>query len=134
MIVGSVFLTPIVEEMAFRGLILSRLRRALPGWLSVVITALLFSACHVQIVWMLYAFVLGLFLGFVALKAKSIWPSLCAHLLFNGIGQLSVYLPETPTASNLFFLGLLGAGAAMCVVVFIFRLICPLKRRKAAAT
>jgi membrane protease YdiL (CAAX protease family) len=120
--------------MVFRGLILSRLHRALPGWLSVVLTALLFAVCHVQIAWMLYAFVLGLFFGFISLKAKSIWPSLCAHLLFNCIGQLSVYVPETDAAVNLFYLGLLGTGAVMCVVVFLFRLICPLKRRKAAAT
>lgn len=134
MIVGTVIVTPIVEEMVFRGLILSRLRRALPGWLSVVITALLFSACHIQITWMLYAFVLGLFFGFISLRSNSIWPSLCAHLLFNGIGQLAVYLPGTPTAVSLFYLGLLGAGAVMCVAVFLFRLICPLKRRNTAAT
>lgn len=134
MMVAVVLIAPIVEEIVFRGLILSRLRRALPGWLSVVITALLFGACHAQIAWMLYAFVLGLFFGFVDLKAKSIWPSLCAHLLFNGIGQLAVYLPETDPATNLFYLGLLGAGAMMCVAVFLFRLICPLKRRTAAAT
>ena len=134
MAAATVLVAPVVEEVIFRGLILSRLARVIPGWLAVLLSALLFGVCHGQIVWMAYAFVLGVVFGFFTLRAKSLWPSLCAHVLFNGIGQLAVYLPETDAAGMLFHLILLGAGAVLCIAVFLFRAIRPLKGRRASAT
>lgn len=126
MVIATVVAVPIVEEVIFRGLVLSRLRRAMPGWLAVVLTALAFGLCHGQIVWMAYAFVLGLVFGFMNLRARSIWPSLVAHLIFNGIGQLAVYLPETETAGLLFVTVLLAVGITLCVISALIRIFRPL--------
>lgn len=95
MVLATVVTAPIAEEVMFRGLIQSRLKRAMPGWLAVVISALLFGVCHGHPVWMAYAFVLGLFFGLMAHRSGSILPSMLAHLIFNGIGQLSVALEDT---------------------------------------
>lgn len=130
-VIATVLVAPIVEEVIFRGLILSRLRRAMPGWLAVLVSALVFGVCHGQAVWIAYAFVLGVIFGFIALRSKSIWPSLAAHFLFNGIGQLAVYLPETEAAGNLFLLILLGSGVLLCVIAILFRVLRPLKPRAA---
>lgn len=130
--VASVLVAPLVEEVVFRGLVLSRLSRVIPGWLAVLLSALLFGVCHGQIVWITYAFVLGVILGFFALRAKSVWPSLCAHILFNGIGQIAVYIPENDTSVNLFYLGLFGCGAVLCIAVFLFRALRPLRKSAAA--
>lgn len=127
MIVATVLLAPIVEEIIFRGLILTRLNRVLPGWLAVLLSALLFGVCHGQIVWMTYAFVLGVIFGVLALQAKSIWPSLCAHILFNSIGQLAVYLPETEETGLLFMTILLGLGVVLCLSSILYRALHPLK-------
>ena len=132
--VATVLVAPVAEEVIFRGLVISRLSRVVPGWLAVLLSALLFGVCHGQIVWMAYAFVLGTIFGFFTLRAKSVWPSLCAHILFNGIGQLAVYIPETDTAVNLFHLGLLGTGVVLCIAVFLFRALRPLKGRNSPAT
>lgn len=126
MVVSTAVIAPIVEEIIFRGLILTRLNRVFPGWLSVLLSALLFGVCHGQIVWMTYAFVLGVIFGFLALQAKSIWPSLCAHILFNSIGQLAVYLPETEEAGLLFMGILVGVGVVLCVIAVVFRALRPL--------
>lgn len=90
-----VLLAPIVEEFIFRGLIMTRLSRAMPGWLAVVLSAAIFGVCHGHPVWFGYAFALGLFFGFMDLKASSIWPSILGHLAFNAIGQIVSALPET---------------------------------------
>ena len=103
MTIATVLIAPLVEEIIFRGLILSRLHRAIPGWLAVLISALVFGLCHGQIVWICYAFVIGLLFGLMALRSNSIWPSLLAHIIFNGIGQFSVYLPDTDTAALILF-------------------------------
>lgn len=126
MVLATVVAAPLVEEVIFRGLVLSRLRRTMPGWLAVLISALAFGLCHGQIVWIAYAFVLGLVFGFMDLRARSVWPSLAAHVVFNGIGQLAVYLPETETASLLFVTALLTAGVILCVIAVLIRIFRPL--------
>ena len=128
--VATVLAAPLVEEIIFRGLVLSRLSRVLPGWLAVLLSALLFGVCHGQIIWMAYAFVLGVIFGFFALRSKSIWPSLCAHILFNGIGQIAVYVPATDTAINLFYLGLLGCGVVLCIAAGLYAHFHPLYPKK----
>ncbi len=127
MILATVVAAPLVEEIIFRGLVLSRLRRVMPGWLAVLLSALAFGVCHGQIVWICYAFVLGLIFGTMALRSRSIWPSFVAHVLFNGIGQLAVYLPETDTAALLFSVLLIGTGIVASLIVALFRIFHPIK-------
>lgn len=116
-IAATVIAAPVVEEVIFRGLILSRLGRSMPGWVAVLLSALLFGLCHGQVVWMAYAFVLGAIFGFLALRARSIWPSLAAHLTFNGIGQLMVELEHTISDPTGILLTLAAVGAVICVAV-----------------
>lgn len=132
MAIATVVIAPIVEEVIFRGLILSRLRRAMPGWLAVLLSALIFGLCHGQAVWMAYAFVLGVIFGFLALRSGSLWPSLAAHVLFNGIGQASAYLPETDEAALWFTLALVVGGAVLCVLSTLYRTFRPLKDKNSA--
>lgn len=117
MAIATVLVAPVVEEVIFRGLILSRLHRAMPGWLAVVISALLFGLCHGQIVWICYAFALGLVFGLMTLRSGSLWPSLLAHIFFNGIGQFSGLLPDTDTAYWL-FLGALALFSFLAMPIF----------------
>lgn len=117
-LLATVIAAPLAEEVVFRGLIQSRLNRVMPGWLSVVISALLFGLCHGQPVWMAYAFLLGLFFGWIALRSKSILPTVVAHMIFNAIGHFSVYLPETAPewAFYLFPGGLLLLSVVCCLL------------------
>lgn len=107
---------PVVEEVIFRGLIQSRLARALPGWPAVLLSALAFALCHGQPVWMGYAFLLGLVLGIMAWRAGSILPSVITHVVFNAIGQVLV-LPGLSQLNGLVVLAvLLLAGLALCLL------------------
>jgi len=127
MILSTVVMAPLVEEVIFRGLILTRLRRAIPGWVAVLVTALLFGVCHGQVVWMAYAFVLGSLFGFLSLGARSIWPSLAAHLIFNGIGQFAVFLEDRAVDPWFPLLMLAGLGALICIATLIFSLTHPIR-------
>lgn len=107
---------PVTEEVVFRGLIQSRLARALPGWPAVALSALLFALCHGQPVWMGYAFVLGLVLGLMAWRTGSILPSVLTHIVFNAIGQI-LTLPQLAQANGLTVLAVLVlVGAAACLL------------------
>lgn len=127
--VATVILAPIAEEIIFRGLILSRLGRVFPGWLAVVLSALLFGVCHGHPVWIAYAFFLGVIFGFMDLRARSIWPSLAAHVIFNGTSQLTIYLPEADAAADLFIGVLLVVGVALCTAVLLYRHFRPLNQK-----
>lgn len=94
-VLSVALVAPVVEELIFRGLIMTRLSRVMPGWLAVVLAAAVFGACHGHPVWAGYAFVLGTLYGFVALRAGSILPSILGHLVFNAIGQVFTFLPES---------------------------------------
>ena len=125
--IATVVVAPIVEEVTFRGLIQTRLNRIFPGWLAVLLSSLLFGICHAHPVWIAYAFVLGVIFGFMDLRARSIWPSLAAHVIFNGIGQIAVYLPQTESAATLFMGALVVVGAVLCVLTILYRALRPLK-------
>jgi len=122
---GTVFAAPLVEEVIFRGLIQSRLARALPAWLAAVLAALAFGLCHGQFLWMAYAALLGLIFGWIRLRSGSILPSLAAHFVFNLIGFLAVFAEEAGFASALFLvlpiLSLVGCVLARRGLVQLFR-------------
>lgn len=86
---------PVVEEFVFRGLIMTRLSKAMPGWLAILLSAAVFGLCHGHPVWFCYAFALGVVFGLIDWKAGSIWPSILGHVTFNAIGQMFLLLPET---------------------------------------
>ncbi len=84
-ILHTVIAAPAVEELVFRGVIQSRLERAMPTWAAVVIQAALFGLVHGQPIQIGYAFVIGLAYGWMRHRAGSILPVVAAHMVFNGM-------------------------------------------------
>ncbi len=90
---ATVVIAPISEELLFRGLTLRFLQKAgAKFWIANTIQALLFGILHLNLVQGLYAFVLGLVLGYVAGKCKSVFLSVMLHLAFNLSGQLLAFI------------------------------------------
>lgn len=123
-LIATVLVAPVVEELIFRGLIMTRLSKAMPGWMAVLLSAATFGICHGHPVWFGYTFVLGAFFGFVDLRTGSIWPSILAHLTFNAIGQAFTLVPESES----------GVGTLiMLVVVLLAGIAAPILDRKGIA-
>jgi sodium transport system permease protein len=83
-------LTPgICEELFFRGLIFSGMRR-LGAWPAVLVTALLFGLAHASIYRLLPTFILGVLLGVLRWRSGSVLPGIAMHATNNGlIGTLA---------------------------------------------
>lgn len=79
----SVIFAPFSEELIFRGVTLRQARRALPFWAANLLQAFLFGAYHMNMMQGIYAFCLGLILGYICERGGSIYHSLLLHLLFN---------------------------------------------------
>lgn len=123
-VIAVAVVAPIVEEFIFRGLVMNRLSRVMPGWLAVVLSAAVFGACHGHPVWFAYAFVLGAVFGFIDLRAGSIWPSILGHVAFNAIGQVFTFIPETEEGTEV----VIAMGVLLVVGIII-----PILNRKAIA-
>lgn len=85
-------LAPIAEEMVFRGAILRRLIDVLDvrwHWAAIVVTAALFGAIHLNMAQGINAFVMGLLLGWMYMRTRSIVPGLVFHFTNNTIAFFS---------------------------------------------
>ena len=86
-IVYTIILGPVLEELCFRGVTFAILEKSgvRPG-IIILISSLLFGAMHMIPVQVLYATIIGLFLGYLRYKYRSIMITVGAHILFNFFG------------------------------------------------
>ncbi|MBE6569420.1 MAG: CPBP family intramembrane metalloprotease [Ruminococcaceae bacterium] len=82
-ILSTVVLTGFVEEVVFRGLVDSRLKRAFPKGIVILISCILFGVCHGTPIAILYAAVVGILFSLLTWRYDSILPSVTAHMFFN---------------------------------------------------
>lgn len=80
---STMILAPVVEEIVFRGYMLNRLFTGFEERQAVWICSLIFALCHVSFVWIIYAFVMGVFLAKVCLREDNILYSAALHMGFN---------------------------------------------------
>jgi len=115
-IVGST-IVPVVEEILFRGFILNELRRSFTLLPSVLFSSLLFGILHGTAAWALMAATLGLLLTWIALRARSVYPAITAHMGINGASFALVWSGvNNPTA---FYAMLVGGGALFLFCMFL---------------
>ena len=85
-LIGVLAVVPAVaEELAFRGVVLGALLRRMQAPGALVLQALLFALLHGSLFRLLPTFALGLLLGLLTLRTRSLWPAMLAHALNNGI-------------------------------------------------
>lgn len=88
MLCYSVFLAPVSEELIFRGVTMRQAKKTLPFWAANIFQAFLFGAFHMNMMQGIYAFCLGLLLGYICEKSGSIYNSIFLHFLFNLLGTV----------------------------------------------
>jgi sodium transport system permease protein len=93
----------ITEELAFRGYILTGLRRSYSEGTSIVLSALLFGILHVLISLFQQLFgatLLGLVLGLIAFRTGSLWPGVLFHFINNALGVLTLEAAKHPSLAT----------------------------------
>jgi membrane protease YdiL (CAAX protease family) len=85
-------LAPFAEEVAFRGVVFSWLRRHLPFWPAAVLQALPFGILHIQVDHVLYATLLGTMLALARERGRSLWVPVVIHIAINTIAVAAIYL------------------------------------------
>jgi ABC-2 type transport system permease protein/sodium transport system permease protein len=91
LLVASVALAPaICEEWFFRGYLLGAIRQRTSGWSAILLTALMFALFHVfssvvLAVRFLPSLSLGIVLGWVCWRTRSVLPGIVLHAVHNGL-------------------------------------------------
>lgn len=113
-----VILAPIVEELMLRGIVFSRLRHGLSFALANVIQAAVFGIYHWDIIQGLYAFGLGLILGYIYERTRTLLAPIFVHIIINGFGFL---LQVLEIGENIpIWLAIIGGGALLAVGGYLF--------------
>lgn len=76
---------PALEEIVYRGIICGQLLVWSNRWTAIGISAFIFGAFHFNLVQFLYAFLMGIALGFVYSRCNKLWVVMAAHGLINFI-------------------------------------------------
>jgi membrane protease YdiL (CAAX protease family) len=86
---------PIGEEVYFRGFLFDKIENYAGPQIAIFITALLFAIAHMsygKIIPVLMIFLMGLVLGYIVYKSKSLYSSIIAHIFFNVSSFTLAYL------------------------------------------
>lgn len=120
-------LAPIIEESLFRGIIMHGLMKNYKNTYAILVSALLFSLFHLNPWQMTYTFFLGLFLGWLMVRSRSLPLCIIAHSINNIIVLFSAssadnfpaFLFSGTSKSNSIFIsiGLIILGI-MLVILF----------------
>lgn len=81
-------LAPLAEELVFRGAILRKLLGVLGGkwhWVAILISALIFGAVHLNVPQFVHATLIGLLLGWMYYRTRSILPGVLLHWVNNTV-------------------------------------------------
>ncbi len=88
LLLAAAIVPALVEEIFFRGYVLSGVRRLGPI-VAVVVTSLAFAMLHHSVHRLAVTFSLGVVFALLSLRGGSIWPCVLAHLMHNGLSVLS---------------------------------------------
>jgi sodium transport system permease protein len=83
LVAGLSFLQALCEELAFRGFILSGLRRRFGPWRAVFVSSFLFALFHMNVFQFMPHFALGIVLGTLAVRTGSVLPPILFHFVYN---------------------------------------------------
>lgn len=83
---------PLTEEVIYRGIIFNRIKKYLDANKAIIISSLLFGLFHLNLMQGLYAFIIGLIMGYMYYKFENIWAPIVLHMAIN---QLTVIFAST---------------------------------------
>ncbi len=123
----SVVLPALVEELMFRGVILSALMSTGAGVSAIIFQAIAFALFHNDPLFILPPFLAGLMLAMIRRSSQSLLPSILAHLSLNlSLLAIAPLLPQLTTeyimatgsgTESLFYASLIAACVAAVALV-----------------
>jgi len=110
------------EEIVFRGLLQPTLRESIGSdFFGILVTAIIFSAIHLDFQGLMPRFLLGMILGLAYYYTRSLWWPIIIHFIHNGGQVLLSYTVddflEAPSSQDMSSLGMLPLISALALLV-----------------
>lgn len=110
---------PLAEEVIFRGAIERRLlEKNWNPWFAIVISALFFAVAHFNFAQGFTATIIGIFMGWVYYRTRSIWPTVVIHVVNNTTATI-VALASPETMADESYVPPLSVGIPLIIVGLI---------------
>lgn len=87
LLLATVVVAPIVEELLYRGYLIGAVIDRLPGFVAVILSAFLFVTLHFEPANLVASLCLGLGAAFCAVRTRSLVPGLVVHVVSNAFGM-----------------------------------------------
>lgn len=111
--------TPLLEEVIFRGLAFSRLRRGMRTGLAVTLSAVIFGLAHGTVIAFVYAGLLGAICALLMQRHNdSILTPFFCHMGFNAASFLMQYVPENSLIILAMYFVSLAAALVLSYLLF----------------
>lgn len=88
---ATIILAPIAEEIFFRGVLYTALKRRFGIILGIIFSAVAFAVVHGSAIQIFPLFLIGLALALIYEKSGLLLPSIATHSLFNAISIVAAY-------------------------------------------
>lgn len=93
-------IAPVIEEMLFRGIFLRSFLHQYSARQAIFFSSALFGIAHLNIYQGVPAFLVGLMIGWIYLRVRSLWPCIIAHMAFNLSGYAITMLIGDASSSS----------------------------------
>lgn len=123
LIINISVIPPLVEEFAYRGIVLGSLRQYGDGF-AILVSSVLFGLMHANFLQTPCTFIAGLILGFLTVRLNSILPAMIIHFLNNFSAVILTIIEKNfgsyyqTLVQNLFFLTLILIGI-LCLIYIL---------------
>lgn len=109
-------ISPVVEELLFRGLVYNRLKNYYDETIAAYIGSIIFAVAHLNLVQGLYGFVMGIIFCFIYEKYKNIVIPMVMHMMANITAVLMSVNPISKFVDAHWFIRLPVAVIFMCIL------------------
>lgn len=115
-----VLIGPVSEELIFRGAIMGKMENYMDFTMANVVQALCFGVYHMNLIQGIYAFGIGMVLGYVCHRCKTIFASVSLHILFNAASVVILYLGGEEAELSGSVTAVMVAGGLLIAVMMLF--------------
>ena len=111
---------PFTEEFIFRGVIFKTLNKNIATLGTIIIQALFFGIFHGNLIQGIYATLLGLVLGYITYRTRSLWPAIIIHIINNTIATISPFILNNVPSTTSILLAFIIIGALGVTILIYF--------------
>ncbi len=110
---------PVFEEILFRGIVMTELRKIMPAAWAIIIQGVVFGIFHMILIQGVFAAVFGIILGFIYYKTKKLSVTAAVHMVFNMSAVLQ--LRDNMYVMTAGLVGSLITAAAIGMFIYLYR-------------